>query len=553
MNASEKPRNRTETLTDERLSATASGTWEFPHVHAVDGEDSAEGRFSLEDKERSKQITQDSRANMECRELQDGTAPGRAALLAAAVNSSHDAIIAMSMSGAIVSWNGGAQRLYGYAPAEAIGKSFSFLVPLDRLDEFLQILNGAQHDDALPIRETVHVRKGGSQVRVLVSVSPIRNLQGAIAGISVISREVCEPSAGEQELRRRNEKLTEMVNNLQQRNSEMNLLQELSERLESCCSSNEVHPLLEKLLPKLFPTGSGTLFEWNAELKLLEAGMRWGEESSQEILFSSEECWAVRRGQPHEVVGPESHIRCPHLARTAQANTICAPLIVSGETLGLLSVRGSPYELSQPREVQERLSSARMRIVETTSRHIALTLANLKLRERLQAQSIRDPVTALFNRRYLDETLPREVHRASRDGKCFSIILCDIDHFKEFNDRYGHSAGDSLLHCFGTLVQKTVRAGDIACRYGGDEFVLMLLETPLETAKRRADLLQREFQRLTVPFGESSLGPGTLTLGVSSYPIHGVTASALLAAADRALYRGKAHGGNLAVVGETLS
>ncbi|MGB7022247.1 MAG: GGDEF domain-containing protein, partial [Candidatus Acidiferrales bacterium] len=182
--------------------------------------------------------------------------------------------------------------------------------------------------------------------------------------------------------------------------------------------------------------------------------------------------------------------------------------------------------------------------------HIALALANLKLREGLRSQSIRDAVTGLFNRRYLDETLPREIHRASRDEKNLGLIMCDLDSFKAFNDTYGHAAGDSLLKAFGDLVGKVVRAGDIACRYGGDEFVLILMDASLETAKRRADLLEREFKRIVIRHGEMFLNPGSLSLGVSAYPAHGAGAAALLRVADEALYRAKATGGNRVVLGQ---
>jgi diguanylate cyclase (GGDEF)-like protein/PAS domain S-box-containing protein len=476
--------------------------------------------------------------------------PGQAALFAAVVDSAHDAIIAMSTAGVIVGWNAGAEQLYGYSAEEAIGRSFCFLVPLNRLDEFLDFLDRAHKGEPVSPSETVHIRKGGGRASVFLSVSPIRNADGLIAGVSAICREIHEPSVPEQELRRANEALAEAVRNLQQRNAQMHLVQEMSESLESCCHLDEAHSVLKRFLPKLFPACSGALFEWKAELDLLEASAGWGEKALQETAFSSEECRAMRRGQPHEVVGANSPVRCPHLMRLTQANAICAPLNGSGETLGVLCVRGSPYELSQPRQSQVRLSESRKRVVETIAGHIALTLTNLRLRERLRAQSIRDPVTGLFNRRYLDETLARELHRAARGRKSLSIILCDIDCFKQFNDTNGHIAGDTLLRSFGELVGKTVRAGDIACRYGGDEFVLLLLDTPLDTAKRRAELLQREFERLVVPIGEKSLRAGTLSIGVSVHPEHGLTPSTLLQAADEVLYRNKSRNGIQGVSGQ---
>lgn len=551
MRGNVKPQLGLETVTRGDVPVPLPQVGGFRHAHFSGANERTQSAIDAGDNDTLRQMELAENVIPAAEKQIGAISPVNTALFSAMFNSAHEAIIAMSVSGIIASWNDAAQRVYGYSAQEAFGRSFSLLVPLDRLDEFIQFVDQARRGDHVPMYNTVHVRKGGTHLPVSLSVSPIRNSVGMIAGIFAIVREASGPSSAEQELRRANERFIELVNDLQQRNSEMKCLQELSERLESCSSTAEVHPVLEKLLPRLFHTGSGTLFEWNPNLKLFEAGVSWGDKSPSEILFSSEECWAVRRGQPHEVVGSDSPLRCSHLTRLTQSNTICVPLLASGETLGVLCLRSSPYELSRPRELQERLSAARLRVVDAASRHIALMLSNLKLRERLQAQSIRDPVTGLFNRRYLDETLPREVHRSARDAKCFSVILCDIDHFKQFNDANGHAAGDSLLQSFGALVQKTVRAGDIACRYGGDEFVLMLVDTSLDTAKSRADLLQREFQRLSFPSGESSLSAGTLTLGVSSYPVHGMTPGALLSAADRALYRGKAEGGNRAIIGDT--
>ena len=544
MNTGSKTGKRISALLQGDLLSLSDSNEGFHHFHLADREDWMQATAEVQTGPQLQEMRQSTSARITQDKTRKIFSRGQAALHTAVVNSALDAIIAMSTAGVIVSWNAGAEHLYGYSAEEAIGRSFCALVPLNRLDEFLHFLDCAHKGEPLPPSETVHVRKGGGRASVFLSVSPIRNGEGLIAGVSAICREINEPSAREQELRRTSETLAEAVRNLQQQNSQMNLVQQLSESLESCCHLDEAYSVLKRFLPKLFPASSGALFEWKAELDLLEASASWGEKALQDTIFSSEECRAMRRGQPHVVVGANSPVRCPHLIQLTQANTICAPLNGSGETLGVLCVRGSPYELSQPREAQERLSESRKRVVETIAGHIALTLTNLRLRERLRAQSIRDPVTGLFNRRYLDETLPRELHRAARDRKRLSLIMCDIDRFKQFNDANGHIAGDNLLRSFGELVQKTVRAGDIACRYGGDEFVLLLLDTPWETAKHRAELLQREFERLLVPLGEKSLSPGTLSAGISVHPEHGLTPTALLEAADQALYRNKSASGS---------
>jgi len=371
-----------------------------------------------------------------------------------------------------------------------------------------------------------------------------------IAGVSATADETLKLLQGSQELRRANEELVRLVSNLEQQNREMNLVQQMTTLLQACLTAGEARPVLEQSLAKLFVASSGAIFEWNDAVKLLEASVRWGESLAAEAVFEPEECWALRRGHTHRVTDPSTPLLCPHLAQAAAANSICVPLVASGETLGVLTVQGSPYERSQSKETQERLLSARQQLSETVAAHIALALANLKLRDSLRAQSIRDAVTGLFNRRYLDATLPREIHRASRDARNLGIIMCDLDRFKEFNDTYGHAAGDSLLRAFGELVETIVRAGDIACRYGGDEFVLILLDTRLETAKRRAELLEREFKRIVIQYGDMFLNPGSLSLGVSAYPVHGAAAGPLLRVADEALYRAKAAGGDRVMVGQ---
>ena len=467
----------------------------------------------------------------------------------AVIHSAEDAIVCLTLDGLVFSWNPGAERTYGYTAAEVINRSFSMVFPPENWAQFIHdLIDVAAGAHVLP-RRTVCVRKEGSEIALSVGISPLRYSSGQVAGAAVITRLIDSVQQDDRELREANKRLSENVRNLELRNREMNFVQQLSTLLQSCLTASEAHLVLEQSLPKLFPAGTGALFEWNTSVNLLEARVKWGQSLSNEAVFSPEECWALRSGRAHRVADPSSPLLCPHLSRLNLANSVCAPLVASGETLGVLTVEGGPYELSQPPDAQQRLLSARQQLVETLAGHIALALANLRLRESLRAQSIRDPVSGLFNRRYLDETLPREIHRSSRDNRNLGIIMCDLDRFKAFNDEYGHAAGDTLLRSFGDLVGKVVRAGDIACRYGGDEFVLILLDTSLETAERRADLLLREFRRIVIQYGDMFLNPGALSLGVSGYPAHGASAGALLRVADEALYRAKAEGGDSVVIG----
>jgi diguanylate cyclase (GGDEF)-like protein/PAS domain S-box-containing protein len=184
---------------------------------------------------------------------------------------------------------------------------------------------------------------------------------------------------------------------------------------------------------------------------------------------------------------------------------------------------------------------------------LELRRANLQLEQQvqnisalhaeLQEQAIRDPLTGLYNRRYLDETLEREFSRARRGSYPISIILMDIDEFKQVNDTYGHKSGDRVLTVTGEIIRQSIRAGDFPCRYGGEEFVVVLPETPVEIAAERAEQVRQRFESLRLFKGEEAVLP-TLSLGVASYPAHGRSAVKVLHAADRAMYTAKAAGGN---------
>jgi diguanylate cyclase (GGDEF)-like protein len=175
---------------------------------------------------------------------------------------------------------------------------------------------------------------------------------------------------------------------------------------------------------------------------------------------------------------------------------------------------------------------------------IALALANLRLRETLRNQSIRDPLTGLFNRRYLDESLDLDVARSARAGGALGVIMLDVDHFKRFNDLHGHDAGDAVLQEMGKLLSQHVRKGDVACRYGGEEFVLVLPGATAEQARARAETLRAAAQAMTLSHKGQALGAVTVSLGVAAFPDHGNDPKVILTAADAALYAAKRAGRN---------
>ena len=170
------------------------------------------------------------------------------------------------------------------------------------------------------------------------------------------------------------------------------------------------------------------------------------------------------------------------------------------------------------------------------------------LRETLYSQSVRDPLTGLFNRRFMEETLSREIRRAERHRQPLGVIILDLDHFKRFNDTFGHDAGDSLLREVGGFLKANIRGSDVACRFGGEEFFLILPESNLEDIHGKAEELRQKVSMLTVEHLGRSLGTITASFGVAVFPIHALTTTTLLRTADQALYQAKRAGRDRVVV-----
>lgn len=187
--------------------------------------------------------------------------------------------------------------------------------------------------------------------------------------------------------------------------------------------------------------------------------------------------------------------------------------------------------------------AARREVEESYGRLQAQMKEINELQEQLREQTIRDPLTGCFNRRYLEETLVREFSRSLREEYPLCMAMIDIDHFKLINDAYGHRAGDAVLQALGVLLRGRTRAGDIVCRFGGEEFLIVLPNMPLDNALIRMDILRNEFQEMRVVFGAEELH-STISIGVACCPLHGQNSEDVFRAADRALYQAKAAGRN---------
>jgi diguanylate cyclase (GGDEF)-like protein/PAS domain S-box-containing protein len=455
-----------------------------------------------------------------------------------------DAIVVIDRTGNIVQMNDQVESIFGYRRSELLDRPMNVLIP-----EWF----GERHVKAVaervadphphPMRvglELLGKRKDQSEfpVEIMLSPMPAENDGMVIA----VVRDITAPKQAAESARKTNEELMALVTELQRRDSEMQSLISMDDLLQSCTTQEEAYKVVALAAGELFDGQAGCLAVLRAWDQYLEIVARWGDDGPLgEPIFSVEDCWALRRGQLHEVADSRAGLLCRHFVDQPATGYLCVPLTVQGEMLGVFCLAGAPAKRSSHQVSQ-------LQLAVTVSEAVKLSLSNLRLREKLRAEAIHDPLTGLFNRRYLEETLARELHRARRRKSSLCVAMLDLDNFKRFNDTFGHDAGDSLLRELGRLVRGKVRKSDIPCRYGGEEFVLVLPDSSLADAEHRVEQLRVLINELQIPHGEQLLGALTVSAGVAQADEHSFNPNELLRAADQALYAAKNAGRDRVVV-----
>ena len=343
------------------------------------------------------------------------------------------------------------------------------------------------------------------------------------------------------------------ITRLQEEKYRLQRLQNLSLALQSCQSLDEVYTVLPELLQTFYPDMCGQALLTNYQQSQITKTLCWGQSpypTPPSCLFPS--CSVIQRHQPTECrqdlwLQANYATLCTATALTlspAGECCFCVPIITLSErTFGVLSFW---HPVSG-----QCIAEAEQRSVAAIAQHIAFTLDRLDQMETLRLRSIRDPLTGLFNRLYLKEILPQLLLRAKHNQKPISIVMIDVDHFKRFNDQYGHQAGDQVLRDFSIFLKGFVRATDFAFRYGGEEFTLILPEVCQSKAQQIADRLRHGLQYFTLKFAGRNLGSITLSAGIATFPQNGASDEDLIAAADAALYESKVNGRNRVTIAAT--
>lgn len=435
----------------------------------------------------------------------------------------------------------GTQLAEGMEAARRATRAGLSLRQMQRIDATSQEM--LAHEHRLLDERSRYNRRNAALVTGFVVLGILMSLLLLALLMGNLARENRRSRLLEREARRAVHKLQASLLQRDRLSEQRRRLSEYTGMLQSCQTRDEIMALTSAVVEDLLPDCSGRCYLLRASHDILEATASFGAPplvaSSEQML--PDQCWALRRGRPHLTADGRSGARCAHLDRAdaaGEAATLCIPLAAQGALLGLLHVSGPARADADADEAETTAAVA------AVAEQLAMALANLQLRESLRMQSLRDGLTGLFNRRYLEESLARELRRCERRQLPLSVLMLDIDHFKRFNDEHGHAAGDAVLAHVASTLQSLVRAEDIACRYGGEEFTVLMPEADAASALDRAEQIRSTIGSAALLHLSGTLGPVTTSIGVATFPADGSTPASLLAAADAMLYRAKAAGRN---------
>ncbi|MEY4749598.1 MAG: hypothetical protein RIQ60_1812 [Pseudomonadota bacterium] len=460
------------------------------------------------------------------------------------VDTAGEGVWQLDATGCTVFANEAIAHMLGSTPAALQGRAMAAYVEAGmaaQLAQWLQLRSGGERGR----RQLRLLRSDGASLRAELSICPIQDAGGQHAGALVMVTDATERLLQDDQLRATNERLQAMVNELERHKQDMAEVSELNQLLQSARDEAEAVAVIGAAAERLFGDHSGALSMVDDQAGDMARVSAWGDVAWVPQRYARESCWAIRRGTPHEQ-SPRRGLRCVHHAGDEVGCTLCTPLYIEGELLGVLHVADG---LDAARSA---FDDALRQRVQVFGEVVKLGLSNLRLREHLREQAVRDPLTGLPNRRMFDEILPRELARCSRAGQVLTVAVIDVDHFKRFNDSYGHKVGDRVLQVVASTLTNSVRAGDLCCRYGGDEFLCLLQGMTAAEAKTRFDRVLADLTASTQSGPNQLPEAVSITVGLASATQPGTDAASLVQAADAALYTAKARGRNCVEVAAAL-
>jgi len=347
----------------------------------------------------------------------------------------------------------------------------------------------------------------------------------------------------EERLSETNEKLAGTIRALERQARESDLLTAARDEMQLCMNADQAQHSAVRYLAQLLPGTTGGICFINESRQLVEVEATWNGSTTLIDGFAPDACCGLRSGRMRWRRAGQSEVHCSHFSAKPPENYICLPLAAHGETLGMVYVECASSGIAA-------MVDANLRALQQMVELASIRIAGLNLRTILEHQSIRDSLTNLFNRRFMEIALDRELRRAMRHEKPLAVLMLDIDHFKQLNDTYGHEAGDVVLREVAGVMRQAVRSEDTVCRYGGEEFVVIMPELGTEDALSRAESMRHMVSELRIYHRGEALREVTISIGVAVYPHNGDTLDQILSLADRALYDAKHLGRNRVVLAD---
>ncbi|WP_412755219.1 diguanylate cyclase [Legionella pneumophila] len=462
------------------------------------------------------------------------------------IESASDMIAAFDKDQRFITFNEAYQREFKRLFDKSISINMSLEEAFDDVPENKKKLVQTWKESLQRDEETKNIEVNTEQEKTIYEMTSklIQNGDNEIKGVVHSVRNITKRVQEHTELQESYEKLANGMKELQEKNEQITLLVEMSNIMLACGSQEELSDVMVKYSQRLLQFSSGYLFIMHPSKNYLEKAASWGNPQPHDLTFTPEQCWAIRLGRIHYAGSSRIELMCSHtmFAEQPELSLLCVPLMAQNDIYGLLYL-----------EVGLKFDENQQLLITAFAELTALALANVRLRENLRYQSIRDPLTGLYNRRYLEDFLFKQLHQAERTKASFAILMLDLDHFKKINDTFGHDAGDLVLKELGQILNSDIRLGDIASRYGGEEFVLLLYDIDAQAAKMKAENLRSAISNLQVKYGAQPVGQITASIGISVYPDDAKSPAEVIEAADKALYQAKNKGRNKVILFSEIS
>ena len=448
----------------------------------------------------------------------------RASFFEKAVQSSSQPFASAHAEGRFMNFNLAYSELTGYRADELKTMNWiSDITPPEWRELTEKMIEQVRETRKPQVYEKEYLRKDGTRVPVEVTVNQVLDENENIGYYYMFVKDLTSRKAAEHELQSAKISLEANVSELEERNHDIRMLSAMDSLLQASTTREEAKAVSVKSLAQLFAPAPGALYLVEGQRDLLESAAAWGAGSAQENVITSKDCWALRLGRLYSIEDPVSESFCSHVSKELRTGYMCIPITAQNEMFGLLHLQLPPEWIIAHERGKKSVLEYKKQLATTAAESMALCFANFHLRDVLYSQSIRDPLTELYNRRYMREILEKELHRLTRRNRPLALIMIDLDDFKEFNDRYGHEAGDILLRQFADTVKTHIREEDFACRYGGEEFVIGMPETSLEDARECAEYLREKIAHMAIKYMGKSLDPVTISAGVAVLPDHGTS------------------------------